>query len=303
MIEVGRLKKIATGLLKCLRFSKWGADLRSRLLLFRIGILTSLYPERHDWLLKRLKSAIAKEAPDGILGIAMRTYSGRRRTTFYVRLRAGNEADYQSLWECLNEGFYPAPPVKIHHVLDGGANLGFFSVTLVGSPSIRDIILVEPEPGNLELLRQNADIHSSYKILPVALSSHNGTAQFDLAASNSGHLKGSPGYLFESATRSITVECKRIQDVLPPHWDMKHTWVKLDIEGAEYSVLPDLLRTNRRPVAISAELHDYDNADGGNLVRNLESAGYRVELVNPGDARNTCRQLTAWYAEGASTST
>jgi hypothetical protein len=78
---------------------------------------------------------------------------------------------------------------------------------------------------------------------------------------------------------------------------MRHTWLKLDIEGAEYEVLRDLLATAYRPAALSVEIHDYPSAGGAQLVTDLEKAGYQFQMLDPGDARNVCRQISAVYSE------
>jgi hypothetical protein len=72
-----------------------------------------------------------------------------------VVLRAGNGADYQSAWECLNETMYPLPKVEIHHIFDAGANIGLFGLFCAARLHVFDIFVAEPNPANHALLHKN----------------------------------------------------------------------------------------------------------------------------------------------------
>ena len=187
---------------------------------------------------------------------------------------------------------YPLPVgVDVRHLIDGGANIGLFSVWHSALPNLEDVILIEPDPKNLELLRQNARDEARFTIIPVALSDRTGEAYFEVAEANTGHLAGMPGHA--SSQGRFQVSCKRLADVVPAHWKMEHTWLKLDIEGAEYEVLGDAIASNIKPAAISLEIHEFSKAGGARLVEELERAGYQVNMLDPGSAQNTCRQITA----------
>ncbi len=43
-------------------------------------------------------------------------------------------------------------------------------------------------------------------------------------------------------------------------------WLKLDIEGGEYEVLPALLKAGPQPAIISMEIHDFNRRGEGLLV-------------------------------------
>jgi hypothetical protein len=97
----------------------------------------------------------------------------------------------------------------------------------------------------------------------------------------------------------VEVEAKRIMDCLPAHWDARSTWIKLDIEGAEYDVIPDLLRGSFRPALLTAEIHDYLRRDGAALVRELEQNGYDVAIEGFGHEGYVCRQISASLRDAA----
>jgi hypothetical protein len=122
------------------------------------------------------------------------------------------------------------------------------------------------------------------------MAGERGELVFDLATSNTGHLVSGtqrPG------EKVVTVGARRIMDFIPSHWDAGQTWIKLDIEGAEYAVIRDLMSAGFRPIQLSAEIHDYLGRDGAGLVRELESHGYDVTVEGDGDVGDVCRQITA----------
>ncbi len=292
MTKAIRLAAKATATARCVQFSLWGADWRSKALLFRIGVLASIWPSRKPWLLTNLQTAIANQAVDGLLLLRMRLLKRSRECRVAsILIRAGNRADYQSMWECLMDDVYRCPATPIKHVLDGGANLGFFTIHACKTVAARDYVLIEPEPRNRELLEKNVASLPGCKVLPYALSATRKTAEFLLADSNTGHLNGAPSHC--DMDGKISVECVRIGDVLPPAWDMSKTWLKLDIEGAEYEVIPDLLSSGLRPKVLSIELHEYDTAGGSKMVKLMQEAGYTVSIHDPGSDLNVCRQVTA----------
>lgn len=55
----------------------------------------------------------------------------------------------------------------------------------------------------------------------------------------------------------------------------QNVWVKLDIEGAEYQVLPALLKGSIRPRYLSLELHFFDTK-GSQLVELLSKHEYEI---------------------------
>jgi hypothetical protein len=67
-------------------------------------------------------------------------------------------------------------------------------------------------------------------------------------------------------------------------------WFKLDIEGGEYEVLPEILARGVRPSIISMDIHS-NNLKGAELVRLLEKSGYRLQL--PHDPKPDCVNIVA----------
>lgn len=150
---------------------------------------------------------------------------------------------------------------------------------------------MEPNRDNLVILKRNLGSMPGVRCLKAALSDVDGECEFESAASNTGHLKGRPASRVVSGTYRVTT-C-RIATVFPRDWDPSKTWMKLDIEGAEYEVIADMLRCGLRPSTLNAELHDFLNAGGEAVVENLRSAGYRVSVTGLGNEGEVCRQMIA----------
>ncbi len=269
---------------RSVELSKKGVDIKSKFLLLVIGILNqSANWKKINLLLKYLASLLSKQ---GIFSI------GVKQDNRYVHfsLRENNNSDYQSLFECF-AGMYKIPPKHIQYALDGGANIGFFSINLfVENSFLREIICVEPNPFNIVLLAPNTN-KIPVKIVNAALSNFTGKATFNFKEHNTGHIAGSPGHTYYH--NQTLVDCIMLSDLIPPSWDMKTTLIKLDIEGQEYKVFENMFTCNIFPQYIAAELHDYLNVGGKELVDKIRSYGYEVILEGNGEEGNVCRQIFA----------
>ena len=94
---------------------------------------------------------------------------------------------------------------------------------------------------------------------------------------------------------TVIVESIRIVNIIPKHWDLNSMLLKLDIEGAEYEVLDDLLNNKLYSKVILVEIHDYLRAGGKELIQRLINVGYKVNIAGSGDSGNVCRQISAYY--------
>jgi len=52
-----------------------------------------------------------------------------------------------------------------------------------------------------------------------------------------------------------------------------NSWLKIDIEGAEYEVLPEIINKERGPCLLSIEIHDFSKR-GATLLKLLSESGY-----------------------------
>lgn len=163
-------------------------------------------------------------------------------------------------------------------VYDIGANVGFFTLLaakLVGRSGA--VYAFEPLRRNIEYLNRHivANNLTTVHVLPIAVSSRKGVAQFTSADSPSmGRL--TPGGDVEVETESLD-ELVGSGRVPAPHF------IKIDVEGAEYDVLngaASVLRRHRPAMLLS--LHGYREYERCcALVRALS---YELSMIRDGSA-------------------
>jgi len=168
--------------------------------------------------------------------------------------------------------FRDFPLAKDDVVLDIGGNIG---VTAMYEASVaRRVIVCEPEPENFSLLCANTVKFSNVLPLQVFVGSNKFTGEkvpFYLArktnyAAHSGYIKQGRKEI-QVPFMGIGTLCKKYHP----------TYVKLDCEGAEYDIVPGLVKY--KPRAIAMEAHLSAKAFVGKyepMVQCLEENGYAV---------------------------
>jgi FkbM family methyltransferase len=153
------------------------------------------------------------------------------------------------------------------HVVDVGANLGVFSALArdVGA----DVTAVEPHPPTAQRARQNLD--EDARVVEAALGAEYGLVQLAVEQDSVG-----------TQRPEITEEGEWTVDLLPGDRLRAPDVLKIDVEGAELSVLDGLKHTleKRGPHTIIVEAHS-DNSAGA-VVKRLGKAGYAVEILRTG---------------------
>lgn len=136
-------------------------------------------------------------------------------------------------------------PVRIPRdavIIDCGCNIGmsilFFKLLYPDA----SVIGFEPHPALFEVLDSNIRENSltNVQLHRKALADQAGTVEFHLNESDPGSLN--MGLIRRSDTaESIAVDAHRLSDLLPEKVDL----LKLDIEGAEHSVITDLFEQGK----------------------------------------------------------
>jgi FkbM family methyltransferase len=196
---------------------------------------------------------------------------------YLLFVRAGNSADYFILWEFVSGEFY-RPPVSAECVVDCGANIGLFAVHAgLAFPSAK-LLCYEPDQANFEMLHKNLAING---VTAECRSRGVWSRKMD----GFFHPKQAfDGYVSEEPSR-YPIACE-VPEILP------QTWLKMDVEGAEYEVLPALLRGAHLPDHISMELHDYFRR-GKLLTDQLVAHGYELSVVTDGSLEPGCAEIQA----------
>ncbi len=161
-------------------------------------------------------------------------------------------------------------PVPGGTVLDIGANMGVISIGLLRHGWMRRAVAIEPEPGNVALLRRNVaqnDLSDRVVCVPCALSDRDGTVDFELSGDNYGDHRVRLGSLpslseryQESGRRLIEVEMRRLDDVvagLPAQFTDDLALIWIDTQGHEAHVFRGARSVLARGVPVLAELWPY----------------------------------------------
>jgi FkbM family methyltransferase len=162
-----------------------------------------------------------------------------------------------------------AGPPSSGTVIDAGAHVGLFS--LIAAQRADRVVALEPDPINHDVLAINRRMNRADRIVieHAALWSNDGEMPFRTSWHSTGGSLGQDGEL-RVATRSL-------DSLIAEHGDVD--LLKLDIEGAEFQVLPsasELGRVDR----IVAELHFRDEGGELPIVRALEASGFHVQLID-----------------------
>ncbi len=140
-------------------------------------------------------------------------------------------------------------------VLDIGGNIGYYALLEAQQLGIGGrVYALEPDPRNLELLRQNIVLNSwlnRVNVFPYAASDHNHKDSFYLAERTnvSGFVKT------KNTIGQVEVDYRRLDD---EPWINKIDFIRMDLEGYECHVLRGLrqfLSQTTKPVKIMLEVH------------------------------------------------
>jgi len=238
------------------RLAGAGIGFRSRMLAFLCARFGSLSEKRRGLrgVIFKLIGCFARKGQV----IAAFRISGQALSIF---LRQGNQADYLVFGEMVMGGCKLPDNLSYRPtaMVDGGANIGL--VTLVAHatfPGIK-VTCYEPDDGNLAQLRRNLAANNiAAEVVPKALWSKTAELFFHPGESYAGFVDANPS--------PHPISC-----ILPAVPD--GCWLKLDIEVAEYEVLPALLNAGCQPKIISMEIHDF-NRRGNQLLTLLKAHGY-----------------------------
>jgi FkbM family methyltransferase len=207
------------------------------------------------WIQGRLQ----RLARQGEVDVALR-FQGR---TFRLAVRVDDLGDYAIFGETIVGSYPPPEGFTPDRIVDAGANIGLFALHARAAFPGAEIVCYEPNAENLARLRRHLSRNGvEADIKECGCWSHTTTLYFHRLASHTGFVDAHPpGDPIPCALPEVTAD----------------TWLKLDVEGAEYEVVPALLAQGMRPRFISMEIHS--NRAGhrpSDLARLLEAHGYRT---------------------------
>jgi FkbM family methyltransferase len=216
-------------------------------------------------------------------------YSGKKRNSpFPVKFKGHKIRVIDSLsfvwqyWDIFTEEFYyfeSKTPVPV--IFDVGSNIGMSIIYFKKIYPDSVIYGFEPDPRAYEALNENMN---SFKfsaedviISKAAAWIHNDGTSLKLAGADSSYITDRDSV----NSASEKVETVRLKEILERQ---KHIdFLKIDIEGAEVTVMQDCASSLKNIDRIFLEYHSFpdQSQDLDNLLSILKNAGFRIQINSP----------------------
>ena len=174
--------------------------------------------------------------------------------TFDVSVRmADQQSDLHSILEVAIRHAYPLDPsYAADLVIDGGANIGLFSLQAAAVYPSAKVIACEPLPRNIAQVERHCIRNNvTAKLMPVCLGGTRRTIPFYCRGANASSFDPAKPY-----DRVLEIEVLRLNDILDAS-PADSILIKLDIEGMEIETLESYVPTEQRRVVIFGELHGH----------------------------------------------
>jgi FkbM family methyltransferase len=216
-----------------------------------------------------LRPFIHKEA----ISIRYRCYERFYKTV----LRTSDlQADFLSTRElCVDDIYYLDRNFKSDLVVDGGGNIGLFTLRAAAAyPSVK-IVVCEPLPQNIEQIQRHLDVNGvQAEILPKCLGGTRRTIPFYCRGANESSFDGAEPY-----ERVMEIPVALLEDAIGPS-SAQRILIKLDIEGMEIEALQAfVVSTETRAIYVVGELHHYP-VNAPIMERLFRDHGWTLELFN-----------------------
>src|SRR5271154_5315789 len=219
---------------------------------------------------------------NGMISIRYRCYE-RFYKTF---LRTSDlQADYLSTRElCVNDIYYLDRNFKADLVIDGGGNIGLFSLRAAAAyPSVK-IIICEPLPRNIEQIERHLEMNGiRAEILPSCLGGTRRTIAFYCRGANESSFDAAEPY-----ERIMEVPVVLLADAIGTS-PAQRILIKLDIEGMEVEALTAFVpTTEQRAIYIVGELHHYP-VNAPLMEQLFRDHGWTLELFDIDEVTSSFR--------------
>lgn len=161
-------------------------------------------------------------------------------------------------------------------ILDGGGNTGLFTINALRRwPSARAIIF-EPVPDNIDRIQAHLKANGlQAELEPLCLGAAPGTMKFYCREANQGSFSDDLPY-----NREMDVQVTSLRPYLPTDPATK-CLIKLDIEGAELSVTPDIVGALSENTIVVGELHQRE-VNQQHFKEEIIGANRQIEFFDEG---------------------
>lgn len=191
-----------------------------------------------------------------------------------VRL-ADRSGDLHSVLEVLIRKVYALDPAYVADlVIDGGANVGLFTLQAAAVYPNARIIACEPLPRNIEQLEKHLSLnHVTADVLPVCLGGARRTISFYCREAHASSFDAATPY-----NQILSIGVMTLEDVMNMQAAEK-VLIKLDIEGMEIEVLEEFVPKEKGCVVVVGELHGH-RKNCGKLQDLFAEHGWSFRLGN-----------------------
>lgn len=171
-------------------------------------------------------------------------------------------------------------PGTAPRIIDCGANIGVSVAFFKARFPRATIVAIEADSATFEYLQSNVATNGwrDVELINAAVAREEGTLTFYAHPSDPGSVTASLNPAWGGAVRH-PVRAMRLSSIVTEPVD----FLKLDVEGAEYDVLADLIETGaiHRIREMILECHDLPERPRGRdeLIEQLEGAGLRVDVL------------------------
>jgi FkbM family methyltransferase len=158
-----------------------------------------------------------------------------------------------------------------------------FDLALIARYGV-DVHAFDPTPRSIAWVKAQA-LPPQFHLVEFGVAAVDGTARF-FAPENPAYVSHTLRTDMPASAAFIDVPVRRMATLMQmlghPHVDL----LKMDIEGAEYEVIDDLLRSGIRPRQLLVEFHHRMIPRGAwrtwRCMQRLRRAGYRLFAISPG---------------------
>lgn len=197
-----------------------------------------------------------------------------------IKLFASTHYDFNELLDeifLVNSYYVPSINEAQPIILDCGGNCGFATIYFKLMYPEAKITTFEPNPYVYEILKKNIKLNNFTDIIPVNAACGGKNEVVDFTIDEQYSLASS--YLNQIHSKTIKVQKIALSDFI----NKEISLIKMDIEGAEFEVIQNLIETNKikNVKRFAIEFHNRlfrNNSNLGEFLKLLEISGFDYNL-------------------------
>ncbi len=200
-----------------------------------------------------------------------------------VQMAVRSKMEAWSVKECFLDRFYIRYGSEIGKdwvIVDIGAAIGEFTILSAREAIDGEVFAFEPNEESYALLLQNLEANriKNVKSYPVGVWSHSGKIQLDI--SNTEPLQAKSSESKPNSDDGISIHVISLQQILDEIITKEVDLLKMDCEGAEYTVLIEAPKNTLKMIhRIIMEYHDLDEKRNHQIMTEfLEAHGFTVTI-------------------------